>query len=355
MSARPQILSVVTHTPPLPLTRDDTLRLLPMLTGGPEGAARFRGTVERSRIDLRHVETDLEEMRDLSPGERSRIFERRSAEIVADLGGKALAAAGIEGKEVTAVVTVSCTGYMLPSVDAYVLPRLGIPDDVRRVPITELGCSAGVGGIGLATELLAGRGGHALVCSVELCSSCMQTTDMAPSDVIGNILFADGAAAVVLGPSGKASGPEVLATRTVLWPDTTSALGMRLSDTGLRLMLAPDLPEIIGERLPPTLDAFLDANGVRRADVGFWVVHPGGPRVLEEVGARLGLSAPQLEPSWKTWGAYGNVSSATIFYILRAHMPVPAGRLGVMMAFGPGLSCELVLLRAGGWLGDAPR
>jgi alkylresorcinol/alkylpyrone synthase len=244
---------------------------------------------------------------------------------------------------------------MLPSVDAYVLPRLGIANDARRIPITELGCSAGVGAIGIATEFLAGKGGYALVSSVELCSSCMQTTDMSPSDVIGNILFADGAAAAVVGPSATVSGPQVIATRTVLWPDTTAALGMRLSDTGLRLMLAPELPQLVGERLPSTLDAFLLSNGIDRSDISFWVIHPGGPRVLEAVGTELGLSAGQLAPSWEMWAAYGNVSSATVFYILRAHIAVPEGRLGVMMAFGPGLSCELVLLRAGGWLSDPPR
>jgi alkylresorcinol/alkylpyrone synthase len=323
-----------------------------MLAGGSEGAARFGGTVERSRIERRYVETDPEQMRDFSTGHRSRLYERRAAELAANLGEHALRAAGVNGQDVTTVITVSCTGYMLPSADAYVLPRLGVPSDARRIPITELGCSAGVGAIGLATEWLSGRTGYALVTSVELCSSCMQTTELSPSDVIGNILFADGAAAAVLGPSRGVSGPQVVATRTVLWPGTTGALGMRLSDSGLRLMLAPELPEIIGERLPPTLDAFLGSNGLRRNEIGFWVIHPGGPRVLEAVGAKLGLSDRQLAPAWETWSSYGNVSSATVFYILRAHVPVPEGQSGVMMAFGPGLTCELALLRAGGWLSN---
>jgi alkylresorcinol/alkylpyrone synthase len=242
---------------------------------------------------------------------------------------------------------------MLPSVDAYIMPRLGISSYARRVPVTELGCSAGVGAIGLAAELLHVRPGNALVLSIELCSSCMQTQDVAPSDVIGNILFADAAGAAVVGLPARHSGPEMLVTRTVLWPDTTDALGMWLSDTGLRLVLSPDLPRIVGERLGPTLDDFLDASRVRRADIGFWIVHPGGPRVLEAVGERLKLSERDLAPSWEVWRDYGNVSSATVFFILQAlhaRGPIPEGQLGVMMAFGPGLSCELVLLRAGGWL-----
>ncbi|HWP66831.1 MAG TPA: type III polyketide synthase [Candidatus Limnocylindria bacterium] len=338
------------------LTRDDTLTQLPTLAGGPEGSARFRGMVERSRVDRRHIETPIEELLRLTPEGRSRIFEQRSRELAENLGGRALLAAGVNGCDLGVVVTVSCTGYMLPSVDAYVLPRLGVPPEARRVPVTELGCSAGVGGLGVATELLSGRAGYALVMSVELCSSCMQTTDLTPSDVIGNILFADAAAAAVVGPSGAARGPEILATGTSLWPETTDALGMRLSDTGLRLMLSPQLPELVALHLPKALDGFLAAHGVQRSDVAFWVIHPGGPRVLEAVGATLQLSERALAPSWAAWSAYGNVSSATVFFILEALReldPVPAGRLGVMMAFGPGLSCELLLLRSGGWLCDS--
>jgi len=338
------------------LSRDDTLAQLPTLAGGHEGSVRFRGMVERSRIDRRHIETSLEELLHLTPGARSRIFEQRSRELAEDLGSRALRAAGIQGRDLGVVITVSCTGYMLPSVDAYVLPRLGVPPEARRVPVTELGCSAGVGGLGVATELLDSRAGHALVVSIELCSSCMQTTDLAASDVIGNILFADAAAAAVVGRSPDPRGPEILAAGTSLWPETTDALGMRLSDTGLRLVLSPDLPNLVAQHLPATLDGFLAAHDVRRSDVEFWVIHPGGPRVLEAVGATLQLSERALAPSWAVWSAYGNVSSATVFFILEALRqmnPVPAGRLGVMMAFGPGLSCELLLLRSGGWLSDA--
>jgi alkylresorcinol/alkylpyrone synthase len=351
-----QLLSLVTHAPTSIITRDDTLAFLPRLAGGREEAEHFRGTVERSQIETRHVETPLDVVERLGTAARSRIYERRLPEVAEELGRRALDAAGIRGREVSAVVTVSCTGYMLPSVDAYIMPRLGISAHARRVPVTELGCSAGVAAIGLAAELLQVRSGHALVISIELCSSCMQTENVAPSDVIGNILFADAAAAAVVGHASSRPGPEILATRTVLWPDTTDALGMWLSDTGLRLVLSPELPMIVRDRLEPTVNGFLESHGVCRSNIAFWVVHPGGPRVLEAIGERLSLSSSDLAPSWEVWRGYGNVSSATVFFILealRARGPIPEGRLGLMMAFGPGLSCELVLLRAGGWLSDA--
>ena len=358
MKEPPRLLSVSTHVPVHPLPRDETLNALPILSGGVQEAERFRGMVERSRIDRRYTETPISELLHLTPAARSRIFEQKSCLIAEDLGRQALLAAGIEGRDVRLVITTSCTGYMLPSVEAYVMPRLGIPSEARRVPITELGCSAGVGALGLATELLTGHGGYALVISIELCSSCMQTTDLAPSDVIGNILFADAAAAAVVGTTDTPIGPEIVGTRTVLWPDTTDVLGMRLSDTGLRLVLSPTLPQVVVKHLPTALNRFLAEHELSLSDVDFWIIHPGGPRVLESVGQELGLVDTALAPSWAVWSAYGNVSSATVFFILKAlheRDGVPEGRLGVMIAFGPGLSCELALLRSTGWLSRPAR
>jgi alkylresorcinol/alkylpyrone synthase len=349
-----QLLSLVTHVPSTTLTQEDTLAALPRLAGGAAPAERFRSTVERSFIERRYVETPLVALERMGPGARARLYEQRLRVIAEDLGRRVLAAGDLDASDVSCVVTVSCTGYMLPSADAYVMPRLGINAHARRIPITQLGCSAGVGAIGLAADLLRVHRGHALITSIELCSSCLQTRDLVPSDVIGNILFGDAGAAVLIGPSMARVGPEILASGTVLWPGTTDALGMRLTDTGLRLVLAPDLPEIVGERLEPTVTQFLAANSVGRTEIRFWAIHPGGPRVLDAVAQGLHLADHELSPSWEVWRNYGNVSSATVFFILdvlRSHPSVATSDLGLMIAFGPGLSCELTLLRAGGWLG----
>jgi alkylresorcinol/alkylpyrone synthase len=133
---------------------------------------------------------------------------------------------------------------------------------------------------------------------------------------------------------------------------------MKLTDGGLRLVLASDLPRVIGTLLPATVKEFLAAEGLNVEDVSFWVAHQGGPKVLDAIGEGLDLRADTLRPSWDVWERYGNVSSASVFFILRAlqeSAPPAPGALGVMLAFGPGLSCEMALLRAGGWLSENGR
>jgi alkylresorcinol/alkylpyrone synthase len=184
----------------------------------------------------------------------------------------------------------------------------------------------------------------------------VQLAEPSTTDMFANLLFSDGAAAAVVSGAVRGRGPEIVATHTALWPDSTDQLGMRLTDGGFRLVLSAHLPRLIQSRLRPLVEEFLACHGIAPEDVAFWVVHPGGPRIIEAVATSLRLSDRDLAPTWETWQACGNVSSATVFFILqqlaRTAPPRP-GTLGLMLAFGPGVSCEMVLLRAGGWLTGA--
>jgi alkylresorcinol/alkylpyrone synthase len=221
----------------------------------------------------------------------------------------------------------------------------------------ELGCSAGVGAVGLAAEMLGGRSQNSiLVVSVELSSPGLQSVDPSMTDMVANLLFGDAAAAVVLTTQASGRGPQVLASQSALWSDSLDHLGMDLTDTGFRLVLSPRLPGLIRRRLAGTLNAFLERHGLRTADIKFWALHPGGPKILEAVTRSLALPDHAVQPTWDTWENYGNLSSTTVFFVLRRiHdiAPPSPGDLGMMIAFGPGLTCELVLLRAAGWLTDA--
>jgi len=365
--------SLSTSTSFFPLPAAHAVRLA---AGGPtpEGAATYRRLVERSRVSRRTLSLPPEEVLALGgASQRAPLYERAALDLAERASRDAIAAAGIDPRSIGLVVSASCTGYMLPSVDAHLVERLGLDPGVRRMPITQLGCSAGVATLALATDLVAARGGSALVTCVEPSSLCVQTADPDASDLVGNALFGDAGAAAILtapapGPTASSDraaeadresprtampGPAILRSACRTWPEHASLLGMRLTDAGPRLVLSPRLPDVLSEIVAPAADEFLVGAGLSRADLAFWAIHPGGPRILEAIGHALALGDEALAPVWRAWDRHGNVVSATIFFILReiaATVAPPPGSLGLALAVGPGLSLELLLMQAGGWL-----
>ncbi len=348
---RAEVRGLATALPRYTISAGETKDFLPRVLG-PRAAARWQGIVDSSRVEERHVVAPAEQLLERRTlGERSLDYEREAVELGAAAAAGALSAAGVDPSRIRVIVSVSCTGYMLPSLEAHLIGRLGLDPGIRRVPITELGCSGGVAGLAVAADLMSARtDGYGLVLSVEPCSLCLQVEEPTPSDILGGVLFGDGAAAAVLGPP-SAAGLRVMASGSVLWPNSLNHLAMRLSTSGYRFVLSSALASVVRTRLRATVQDFLAANALDLRDVGFWVVHPGGPKILESVADALDLTDDQLGASWRVWERHGNLSSATVFFILRelqATSPPPTGALGVMMAFGPGVTCELVLFRADG-------
>ncbi len=345
----PRILSLATAQPKHVITRDITreglVRTVPSHTVG-----RYLGMVDASGIDTRASVLPVDELFRLSDvSERTRQYVDHALALGEEVSRRALAAANVAPADVDVFVTASCTGYMMPSLEARLAPRLGTSPDVRRVPLTELGCSAGAASLGLASDLLAsGRARTALVLSVELCSLCLQTTDLETMDVVGALLFGDGAAAVVVSADAT-RGLEIVASRSLLWPNSLEELGMRLTPTGLRLGLSTALARLVRGHLRETVDEFLERHGVALRDLRFFAMHPGGPSILKAVAEALELVEGATRASWDVWHRCGNMSSATVFFVLdeiaRTAPPKP-GDLGLALAFGPGVSCELVLLLA---------
>ena len=349
-----RLQGIGTALPPHVLSAEETKVVLSPLAPARE---RWRQLVDASRIRRRHLVAPVGELlRRHTLGERAQDYARQAVVLGEAAARDALAAAGVDPRSVRTIVSVSCTGYMLPSLDAYLVSHLGLDATVRRIPITELGCSGGVAALGLATALHGPRAdGCALVVSVEPCSLCLQTANPTSGDVMGSILFGDAAAAAVLTGAAGASGPAIISSGSMLWPDSLDQLGMQLTGAGFRFVLSPALPELVHARLRQTVVGFLERNGLGLSDVGFWIVHPGGPKILDAAADALGLSDEALRPTWDVWEQCGNLSSATVFFILRElqrSAPPREGTLGVMMAFGPGVTCEMMLLRSGGWLGN---
>ncbi|HKF01096.1 MAG TPA: 3-oxoacyl-[acyl-carrier-protein] synthase III C-terminal domain-containing protein [Candidatus Sulfotelmatobacter sp.] len=263
---------------------------------------------------------------------------------------RALHNAGLEASNLGALFFTSVTGISSPSIDALLINRMGLSPNVKRVPIFGLGCVAGAAGIARAADYVRAypKQAAALV-SVELCSLTIQREDLSVANLISSGLFADGSAAVVVtGDEVHSTGPEITATRSVFYPDTERMMGWKVSEKGFQIVLSPEVPTLIREHLGKDVDAFLGDHGFNRGDIGSWVLHTGGPKVLEATADALDLHDGQLDASWDCLKRLGNLSSASVLVVLedvmRNRRPEP-GTLGLLAAMGPGFCSELVLLK----------
>jgi alkylresorcinol/alkylpyrone synthase len=263
---------------------------------------------------------------------------------------RALHHAGIDAKQLGALIFVSVTGISSPSIDAILINRMKLPVNIRRVPVFGLGCVAGAAGIARAADYVKAYPGQAAaLVSVELCSLTIQRDDLSVANLISSGLFADGSAAVIVtGSEMESTGPEILATRSIFYPQTEEMMGWKITEKGFRITLSPEVPVLIRENLGHDMDAFLADQGLKRADIKSWVLHTGGPKVLEATAEALDLHNGQLDASWDCLKKVGNLSSASVLVVLedvmRNRRPEP-GTLGILAAMGPGFCSELLLLR----------
>jgi alkylresorcinol/alkylpyrone synthase len=254
--------------------------------------------------------------------------------------------------DVGALFFVSITGVSSPSIDARLINRMGLPRHLRRIPIFGLGCVAGAAGIARAADYVRAYPDQiAILLSVELCSLTMQHDDLSIANQISAALFGDGAAAVVLAGdrvSAGGNGPRIVDTCSSFYPGTEDVMGWAISERGFNIVLSPEVPTVIRENLGRDADEFLARNGLVRADIGSWVLHTGGPKVLEATQEALGIPESAIAVSWDLLRRTGNLSSASVLLVLEetmAHRRPPADTWGILAAMGPGFCSELVLLR----------
>jgi alkylresorcinol/alkylpyrone synthase len=282
-------------------------------------------------------------------GEANDHWIRTARELGEKAVSSALRDAGLNAASINAFFFTSVTGISSPSIDALLINRLGMCRNIRRVPIFGLGCVAGAAAISRAADYVRAYPGQvAVVLSVELCSLTLQREDLSMANLISSGLFGDGAAAVIVaGADCGLSGPAILATRSVFYPQTEEMMGWNVSEKGFRIVLSKEIPNLVRKHLAHDVDDFLAERGLTRADIGSWVLHTGGPKILEATAEALGLKNGELDVSWKCLRRTGNLSSASVLVVLEEVMknrrPAP-GTLGLLSAMGPGFCSEFVLL-----------
>jgi len=344
-----RILTVEPVLPPyVHAQKDITEQLVEGLATDATTGQVIRRIHRATGVDTRHLVMPIEKYRDIdSFTTANALFHKHALELAARATRGALDRAGIEASDVDYMFFTTVTGVGAPSLDAELSTHLGFRSDLVRVPSFGLGCVAGASALARVADYLRGHpGAIGLVVSVELCSLTIQWDDPSMANIVGTGLFGDGAAAAVMvgDDSPHQGGVSVVASRSALYPESKETIGWRIGSTGFRLMLSPAVPQLIDGHLAVDVDTLLADNGLTRADIGSWIAHPGGPRVLEAFSDALNLAPGDLADSWQVMAEVGNLSSSAVLHVLARSMDRPSGHRAVLFALGPGVSVEIVLL-----------
>ena len=337
----PKIAAVATAMPPHRFTQAQLLAL-----AGYRDEER-RGFFRRSDIEGRHLWIDPASFRpDESVDELNDRFRAGALALSESAARRALAGAGWDAADVDFVATTTCTGRLTPSLDAHLIGRLGCRADVQRVHVGDTGCASAMVALQQASSYVAAfPGRRALVVAVEICSAAYFLDNRLES-AVAHAIFADGAGAVAL--STRGAGVSVVCHRTRFRSEHLPAMGFEYPGGRPRVVLSKEVRRIGAAMMQEMAEALMEAQGLKPDDIRYWVLHSAGRRVIEQARVRLGLTEPQIAYSREVLRRFGNMSSATILFVLeamlRAERPVP-GEWGLMIALGPGFAAEGALLR----------
>jgi alkylresorcinol/alkylpyrone synthase len=304
------------------------------------------------QVGGRHLALPMERYPDLTLGGANDAFISVGTDLAERAVRAALAASELEPRDVDVIFTTTVTGIATPSIDARLINRLGFRSDIKRIPMFGLGCVAGAAGTARLADYLRGHPDQVgVLLSVELCSLTLQRGDFSVANLIASGLFGDGAAALVGLGENRArdfKGPTVVGAMSRFYPDTERVMGWDVTDTGFQIVLDASVPDVVNAHIRDDVDLFLSRHNLTLSDIHTVVAHPGGPKVLTAFEDALCLPEAALARTWASLKDVGNMSSASVLFVLRdtlADTPPPPGAYGLMMAMGPGFCSEFVLLR----------
>ena len=344
----PKILSVATALPPHRVGQGEAKRFARgMFAGAHKDFERLIPIFDNVHVENRYFCVPVEWFEeDHSFSEKNALYVEHALNLSEKAARRALDRAGADPEDVGAIFFVSTTGLSTPSLDSKLIFRLGLSEHTRRLPIWGLGCAAGVAGLARAAEYARLYPGQlVLLVAVELCGLTFQRGDLSKSNLVSTSLFADGAAAVLL---GAGSGPGLLGGYSTTWPGTEDVMGWELVETGLKVQLSKSVPVIVQERFRDNLAQACASLGLDFGELEHLVLHPGGAKVLDAFEDVLGIEAGGLTFSRGVLRDCGNMSSVTVLFILERFLQsgeCSAGDLGVLSAMGPGFSAEHVFFR----------
>lgn len=347
-------VKIITATKQLPNYSRKTADIIPLLDEWlKEQDNRFIKKVKKifegALVDVRYSIMDpVEVFTATSFEEKNDIYIREVIQLGEKVLNKALVKAGWEPQTLDYIITVSCTGIMIPSLDAYLINKMQLRQDIVRLPVTEMGCAAGISGIIYAKNFLkANPGKRAAVIAVESPTATFQLNDFSMPNIVSAAIFGDGAACCLLSSCEEDKGPEILDEQMYHFYDAEHMMGFKLTNTGLQMILDVEVPNTIASHFGEIIHPFLKRNNLTIADIDHLIFHPGGRKIVQTVEELFSGLGKNIDDTKEVLRQYGNMSSATVLYVLERILnsnPQP-GEKGVMLSFGPGFSAQRVLLQ----------
>jgi len=346
-------VKIISTAKQLPKYTRDTAEIIPYIKLWVSGQEeRFQRKVikifENAGVDHRYSIMDAHDVfHNYSFEERNDIYAREVIELAEKALLKALEKGGLSVTDIDYIITVSCTGIMIPSLDAYLINRLKMKQDIVRLPVTEMGCVAGISGMIYANNFLqANPNKRAAVLAVESPMSTFQINNFSMVNIVSAAIFGDGAACAIMSSHADEDGPVILDNSMYHFYDAEHMMGFRLRNTGLEMVLDKEVPETIEQHFPDIIHPFLEKNKLTIEDIDHLIFHPGGKKIIQTVEHLFGALGKDLDDTKEVLRLYGNMSSATVLYVLERFMDrdIPSGEKGLMLSFGPGFTAQRILL-----------